>query len=486
MTFWYRNHLLSEEPQHPVRITKAFWLGVTEVTQEEYRRAMNSNPSKFQGDPKRPVEQVSWDDAVEFCRKLSELPAEKAAKRRYRLPTEAQWEYACRAGSTGPWSFSSLPAGEGEKLLGEYAWFRANAGGQTHPVAQKRPNAWGLYDMYGNVWEWCQDWFGRDYYAKLSVDDPTGPATGSSRINRGGGLDLFAGFCRSANRGNATGRVWNMGFRVCLVLAEDTRSRTPEKAPETVTAPASPSAEGPRFERDREVANPPAMEEYWTSLLREAPNNVGLYKQRAELRARYAHKWSEAAEDLAKVIELHPQDFNSWHHRTMLLVKLQQRNLLCEHLGRMRARFQDDSSVHRSSLIHGLTTFPTGKPELIQGIDILAEKLLTEGYIHPVAFMCYRAGKHEEAESLFSHVVSTDLQWRYQQTLLLAFHAMNKTKLNGRGAARELLSKAKEAFKKAMHDDQGTDHGDYGEHWWDRLSAEALLAEAEGLIMGAK
>ena len=139
---WYRDHLPGEAPRHRVRITKPYWLGVTEVTQEEYQRVIGSNPSKFQGDLKRPVEQISRDDAVEFCRRLSELPSEKGAKQRYQLPTEAQWEYACRAGNPGPWSFSphsgQLPATLEEKLLGEYAWFNANAGGQTHPVGQKR------------------------------------------------------------------------------------------------------------------------------------------------------------------------------------------------------------------------------------------------------------------------------------------------------------------------------------------------------------
>jgi len=131
-----------------VRLTKPYWLGVTEVTQEEYQRVMGSNPSKFQ-DPKRPVEQVSWDDAVEFCRRLSELPGEKAAKRRYALPTEAQWEYACRAGSTGRWCFSPqqrnpLPKAVEENILGEYGWFNANAGGQTHPVGRVSRSGSGL------------------------------------------------------------------------------------------------------------------------------------------------------------------------------------------------------------------------------------------------------------------------------------------------------------------------------------------------------
>jgi formylglycine-generating enzyme required for sulfatase activity len=223
---WYKSRLPGEAPGHRVRITKPCWLGVTDVTQEEYQRVIASNPSEFPGDPKRPVEQVSWDDTVEFCRKLSELPAEKAAKRRYALPTEAQWEYACRAGSTGRWCFSAqpnpLPAAAEEKLLGDYAWFGTNAGSQTHPVGQKRANAWGLYDMYGNVWQWCQDWYDKDYYGKSAANDPTGPAEGSRRIHRGGSWMDDAANCRSAVRCSFTpgDRGANVGFRVALVPAE--------------------------------------------------------------------------------------------------------------------------------------------------------------------------------------------------------------------------------------------------------------------------
>ena len=166
---WYLNNVPLEGPQHRVRITRPYWLGTTVVTQEEYQRVIGSNPSKYQ-DPKRPAERVSWDDAVEFCRKLSELPAEEAANRVYSLPTEAQWEYACRAGTTTRWY-----SGDDEAGLLDVAWFIKNAGDTTHPVAEKKPNAWGLYDMYGNVWQWCQDLSRLVPYSNAAADDPAGP-----------------------------------------------------------------------------------------------------------------------------------------------------------------------------------------------------------------------------------------------------------------------------------------------------------------------
>jgi formylglycine-generating enzyme required for sulfatase activity len=221
---WYREHLPGEAPQHRVRITKPFWLGVTDVTQQEYQRVMGSNPSKFPGDPNRPVEQVTWNDAVEFCRRLSELPGEKAAKRRYGLPTEAQWEYACRAGSTGRFNFSSgrnaAPKEYEENALADYGWFEKNSGEMTHAVGGKRPNAWGLFDMCGNVWELCQDWYGPDYYAKSPLNDPAGPTGGSVRVCRGGGWATRPWSCRSACRFDYPpdhGRQF-LGFRVCHLI----------------------------------------------------------------------------------------------------------------------------------------------------------------------------------------------------------------------------------------------------------------------------
>ena len=227
---WFQERVPSEGPQHRVRITSPYWLGATDITQEEYQRVMGSDPNKFQGDAKKPVEQVSWDDAVEFCRKLSKLPAEKAAKRRYSLPTEAQWEYACRAGTK-----TRLYSGDDDAGLVDVAWFSTNAGGQTHPVGQKKPNAWGLYDMHGNVWQWCQDWYDKDYYwyEKLAIDDPTGPSGGSFRVLRGGTWDYNAGICRSAVRSYTTpeDRSNHTGFRVCYV---------PVPAIEQAAVPAKP------------------------------------------------------------------------------------------------------------------------------------------------------------------------------------------------------------------------------------------------------
>jgi formylglycine-generating enzyme required for sulfatase activity len=200
---------------HQVTLTKAFELGVYEVTQEQYEAVMGTNPGRYEG-PQNPVEQVSWDDAVEFCRKLSELPAEKSAGYVYRLPTEAEWEYACRAATTTVYSF-----GDSDSELGDYAWYDKNSGGTTHPVGGKKPNPWGLYDMHGNVFEWCQDWYGD--YPSGSVTDPTGAAVGSTgaavgsfRVYRGGCWLYYSGFCRSAFRGWITPDIRDgiLGFRV--------------------------------------------------------------------------------------------------------------------------------------------------------------------------------------------------------------------------------------------------------------------------------
>ena len=187
----------SEKPQHRVRITKLFYLGRYLVTQEQWQAVMGNNPSFFPGS-KNPVEQVSWDDCQQFAEKLNA----KVGGWKFSLPTEAQWEYACRAGSTTKYCF-----GDNESQLGEYAWYGANSGGMTHPVGKKKPNAWGLYDMHANVWQWCADWYDHDYYAKSPTDDPPGPARGWIRMFRGGSWCVPAGGCRSAYRRDYAART---------------------------------------------------------------------------------------------------------------------------------------------------------------------------------------------------------------------------------------------------------------------------------------
>ena len=210
-------HQRNNETQHEVTISKDYYLGVYEVTQAQYEKVMGKNPSLFQGaivgneNADLPVDNVSWDDVVEFCKKLSDLPEEKKAGRMYRLPTEAEWEYACRAGSKTAYSFD-----DEEGLLPEYGWFSRNSSRRTHTVGLLEPNAWGLHDMHGNVWEWCSDWY--EEYPKGAVSDPTGPKEGSDRVIRGGSWDYEAAHCRSANRNgrDPSFRFDYYGFRVAL------------------------------------------------------------------------------------------------------------------------------------------------------------------------------------------------------------------------------------------------------------------------------
>lgn len=202
------------DPRHRVRITKPFYLGKYEVTQEQWQAVMASNPSSFVG-PKNPVDQVSWEDCRQF---LDSLNAKFGAGRgKFQLPSEAQWEYACRAGNSTRYCF-----GDDESGLSEYAWYGERSGGHTHPVGEKKANAWGLHDMHGNVWEWCADWYDRAYYANAAEEDPTGPPKGTRRVRRGGCWYGPARYCRSAHRyyQDPGHRDDLLGLRVCLVPAE--------------------------------------------------------------------------------------------------------------------------------------------------------------------------------------------------------------------------------------------------------------------------
>jgi formylglycine-generating enzyme required for sulfatase activity len=204
-----------EGPQHRVTISRPFYMGVFEVTQEQYEQITHRNPSRFNrsngGGPNHPVETVSWNDAVEFCRKLSALASERRAGRVYRLPTEAEWEYAARAGTSSPYFYDV-------SKMDDYAWHTGNSGGKTHEVGRRQPNPWGLYDISGNVWEWCADYKENYPDAGLAVD-PSGPKTGSSRVFRGGcWMSSRREWLRTAHRslfGVGPERAQaNIGFRV--------------------------------------------------------------------------------------------------------------------------------------------------------------------------------------------------------------------------------------------------------------------------------
>ena len=194
---------------HEVTLSKDYWLQATETTQAQWQAVMGENPSNFKG-ADRPVDQVSWIDCRLFMQRLNEKAKADLKGWKAALPTEAEWEYACRAGSKGKWCF-----GDDKSKLGEYAWFNENSDNQPHPVGKKKPNAWGLYDMHGNLWEWCEDWYGE--YPENAVKDPTGPEKGEMRVQRGGtwvGTDLHA---RSANRGSVPpARRLIQGLRTAL------------------------------------------------------------------------------------------------------------------------------------------------------------------------------------------------------------------------------------------------------------------------------
>jgi len=202
------------KPSHPVKITQPFYLGQYEVTQKQWKAVMGNNPSRFINSS-NPVERVSWNDCQEFIAKLNAKTDTKAGK--YTLPTEAQWEYACRAGSENKFCFG----GDKPGLL-TYGWHVKNSESVAHPVGEKKPNAWGFYDMHGNVAEWCQDWHQPDYYEKSPTEDPVGPAAGKVRVVRGGFWGASAWRSRSAYRDhNSPGRYGrHLGLRLCLVQLE--------------------------------------------------------------------------------------------------------------------------------------------------------------------------------------------------------------------------------------------------------------------------
>jgi len=197
-----------EKPVHRVTVS-SFYMGKYQVTQGQWRSLMGNNPSYFQNCDDCPVENISWYHVQDFIDMLN-----KKTGKTYRLPKEAEWEYASRGGnSSRGYTYS------GSNELHHIAWFDDNSRNKTHPVGQKQANELGLYDMSGNVWEWCQDWYGSDYYANSPTENPPGPATGSFRVSRGGGFDNPAQFCRVACRGASSPEVRDgrLGFRLVLI-----------------------------------------------------------------------------------------------------------------------------------------------------------------------------------------------------------------------------------------------------------------------------
>jgi len=206
-------HFSNRQPQHTVKISKGFWIGKYEITKEQWLSVMGTKPwsgnEYVLEDPQTPAVCIDWEDSQQFIISLNE-----GGEGKFRLPTEAEWEYACRAGSNTLFCF-----GDNVFLIDEYAWYDNNTQKKNehyaHPVGLKKPNAWGIYDMHGNVWEWCQDWYDDDYYKKCPNIDPQGPSKSYSRTMRGGSWISTPGFCCSASRSYATTFRDLIGFRIC-------------------------------------------------------------------------------------------------------------------------------------------------------------------------------------------------------------------------------------------------------------------------------
>ena len=240
-----------EQPQHKVRITRPFYLGLFTVTQAQYEAVMGTNPSRYKS-ATRPVEMVSWKDAVDFCAKLS-----AKSGRQVRLPTEAEWEYACRAGTTGPWYTDETLSMKRANIRELWKEAESEEALSTSPVGSYPPNPWGLYDMLGNVGQWVQDCYDEGYYKVSPVDDPTGPVGGALHAARGGAFNGTCGECRSALRKYSLEpwmeRDWTTGFRVVCVCTPEESKTAPQAKELEALVKARPAATGPAHAEDLAV-----------------------------------------------------------------------------------------------------------------------------------------------------------------------------------------------------------------------------------------
>ncbi len=281
---WDAIRVPHEVPQHRVKITQPFCLGRYEFTQAQWAAVIGDNPSKIE-DHANPVERVSWEETQPLLEKLNQEHAIEGME--FVLPTEAQWEYACRAGTTTPWHW-----GGSEDALVEFA----NSTGTPGPVGQLRPNPWGLYDMHGNVWEWCADWYGTDYYSVSPQNDPRGLTAATSRVNRGGSWYHRATFCRSAfrNCGEPEVRDTNLGFRLAAVFVDESSSEVGAKADAGPIA-AVPSAAPPTAKAETAEVEPPHQRDEvpWAAILpADAPDPAVVPFDSATAK-RHQQAWAE-------------------------------------------------------------------------------------------------------------------------------------------------------------------------------------------------
>ncbi|MGO9115763.1 MAG: SUMF1/EgtB/PvdO family nonheme iron enzyme [Thermoguttaceae bacterium] len=329
--------LSHEQPQHRVRITKPFYLGKYPVTQEQWEAVMGmgNNPGGFKG-PKNPVENVSWDDCQQFLDKLNKRQGNPAGK--FVLPTEAKWEYACRAGSKTRYCF-----GDDDSKLGDYAWYLANADGKTHPVGKKKPNAWGLYDMHGNVFEWCADWFEHGYYKESPVADPMGAAAGSYRVDCGGCWRNPAGGCRSAMRDyyEPWFRYDFLGLRVSLVPADPSRTKDGAANDQSGNTSAAkladsvPPATVQPGTTEGDAKNPKSARDYYER---------GLQRQESK-------QFEEARADFKKAGDLDPLSFDAQFTLSSLCAHMKDYRAAIEALtASLKARPKDYSALFNRGL----------------------------------------------------------------------------------------------------------------------------------------